>query len=85
MFPTAVAALPVSADWLRVMRMLRLLKVARYVPALGLFGAVFRNERRPLVAAGSVMVMLLVLQSAVMFVLERGAQPEAFASIPHAM
>jgi voltage-gated potassium channel len=75
--------LPLSPDWLRLLRLLRLLKLARYVPALGLLGAVIRNERRPLFATLMVMVVLLFLNSAIMFVLERQAQPKIFASIPH--
>jgi voltage-gated potassium channel len=76
---------PIPADWLRVLRLLRLLKVARYAPGLSLFISVLRNESRPLFAALLVMVVLLVVESGIMFVLEREAQPKAFASIPHAM
>lgn len=77
--------LPIPADGLRILRLLRLLKIARYAPGLPLFVAVIRNESRPLFAALLVMVVLLVLESSIMFVLERDAQPERFASIPHAM
>ena len=76
---------PIDADWLRVLRLLRLLKIGRYAPGLSLFVAVIRNESRVLIAALLVMIVLLVLESAVMFVLERGAQPKVFASIPHSM
>ena len=77
--------IPIDPNWLRVLRLCRVLKVARYTPALALFAAVIRNERRALVAALLVMSVLLVLESAVMFVLEREAQPKIFASIPHSM
>jgi voltage-gated potassium channel len=77
--------LPMGSDWLRVLRLLRLLKLARYAPALPLFAAVIRNEGRPLLAGLIVMAVLLIFNSGVMFVLERDAQPKAFASIPHAM
>jgi len=77
--------LPISPDWLRVLRLCGLLKVARYVPALALFSAVIRNERRPLLGALLVMAVLLLLSSGVMFQLEREAQPKVFASIPHTM
>ena len=76
---------PIPPDWLRVLRLLRLLKLARYTPALSVFAAVIRHERRLLLATLWVIVMLLVLESAVMFALERDAQPGVFASIPHAM
>ena len=77
--------LPIHPDWLRVLRLCRLLKVARYVPALALFTAVLRSERRPLLGALLVMGVVLVLSSGVMFLLEREAQPTVFASIPHTM
>lgn len=76
---------PISPDWLRVLRLLRLLKLARYTPALSVFTAVIRHERRLLLATLWVILVLLVLESAVMFALERDAQPGVFASIPHAM
>lgn len=77
--------LPLSPDWLRLLRLLRLLKLGRYVPALGLLGAVIRNESRILLATLMVLLTLLILNSAVMFVLEQQAQPKIFASIPHTL
>ena len=77
--------LSVHPDWLRILRLLRLLKVSRYAPGLSLFVAVIRNESRPLFAALLVMAVLLVVESGIMFVIERGAQPQVFASIPHTM
>lgn len=77
--------LPVPPDWLREVRLLRLLKLGRYAKALPLFAAVIRNESRPLLAALMVMGVLLVLNSGIMFALERTAQPQVFASLPHAM
>lgn len=76
---------PIDADWLRVLQLLRLLKVARYASGLPLFVAVIRTESRPLLAALLVMVVLLVVESGVMFMLEREAQPERFSSIPHTL
>lgn len=84
--PALLALLPgVGRDALRVLLLLRLLKLGRYASALALVATVVRNERRTLLAALMVMLVVLVLASAVMFALERGAQPEVFASIPHAM
>ncbi len=77
--------LPIHPDALRLLRLLRLLKIARDAPGLSLFIAVIRNERRPLLISLMVMLILLVLESSVMFILERDAQPMAFGSIPHAM
>jgi len=77
--------LSVHPGWLRVLRLVRLLKIARYTPGLSLFVAVIRAERRSLLAAFLVMMVLLVLESGVMFLIEREAQPKAFASIPHTL
>jgi voltage-gated potassium channel len=84
--PALVAmVVPVPVDALRLFRVLRLLKLARYTPALTLFAAVIRNESRALLATLFVVVILLVLEASIMYVIERGAQPKVFASIPHAM
>jgi voltage-gated potassium channel len=84
--PALIALLvPIPVDALRLLRLLRLLKLARYTPALSLFAAVIRNEGRSLLATLLVVAVLIVLESAVMYVLEREAQPKVFASIPHSM
>jgi voltage-gated potassium channel len=72
-------------DWLRVLKLLRLLKLARHAPGLSLFVAVIRAESRSLLAAFLVMAVLLMVESGIMFIIERHAQPEKFASIPHTM
>ncbi len=65
--------------------LLALVKLARYMPGLSLVVAVFRNESRSLLAALTVLLVLLVLASGVMYVLERAAQPTVFTSIPKTM
>jgi len=60
-------------------------KLTRYFPGLDLVFAVLRTELRPLGAALAAMLTLLLLASSSMYYLERDAQPEMFASIPHAM
>ena len=76
---------PIPVDALRLLRVARLLKLARYTPALNLFAAVIRNESRALLATLLVVAVLLVLEATIMYTLEREAQPKVFASIPHAM
>jgi voltage-gated potassium channel len=76
---------PLGEDYSSLLMLLALLKAARYAKSLSLFGAVFRNEGRSLISGMMVMMVLMVLVSAVMFVLERNAQPDVFRSIPHAM
>jgi voltage-gated potassium channel len=77
--------LPSGDDFFGLLTLLALLKSARYATSLSLLVAVFRNEGRSLISGMMAMMVLMVLVSAVMFVLERGAQPDVFRSIPHAM
>jgi voltage-gated potassium channel len=71
-----------GADAARLAAVLALVKIARYAPALPLVTTVFRNERRPLLAALTVMLVLLVLAASVIYTLEHKAQPQLFSSIP---
>lgn len=61
------------------------LKILRYMSAVDTIVAVVRNERRAIGAALGVMFVLLIFASTVMYMFERAAQPENFASILHAM
>ncbi len=65
--------------------LLPLLKLARYMPGLGLVARVFRNEASALGAAFGTLAVLIVLTGGVMYLLEHKAQPEAFASIPKSL
>ncbi len=76
---------PLGQDVSRLAMLFALLKSARYSKSLPLFAAVFRNEGQALLSGLSVMMVLMVLVSGIMFVLERHAQPAVFNSIPHAM
>jgi voltage-gated potassium channel len=58
------------------------LKIARYAPALPLVLTVFRNEARSLLAALTVMLVLLLLAASIMYEIEHDAQPQLFSSIP---
>lgn len=77
--------LPLPGQVLEIAPLLAILKLARYVPAMPLVAAVFRNEGRALLGAVMVMGVLMVLAAAVMYELERAAQPEVFKSIPHTL
>ena len=70
---------------LRVARLFRMLKLVRYSRSLRLLGTVVRRERDVFVVVGAGMAALLVAASSAMYFAERGAQPEAFSSIPAAM
>jgi len=75
----------VDLRFMRVFRLLRLLKLTRYSSAMDSFVRVIQSERRPLMATMMIMAMLLVFASSIVFMFEKDAQPEDFASIPHAM
>ncbi len=63
----------------------RILKLTRYSPAMQTFAAVIRNERRSIVAAFLVMVIMLIAASSLIFLAEHKVQPVKFGSIPDAM
>ena len=69
---------------LRVFRLLRFLKLARYSPALNTLGRVLVAESRALLGALMVMISLLLFASSVIHFLEQDIQPEYFGSIPRA-
>lgn len=75
----------IDLRFIRIFRLLRILKLTRHSAALSLVGSVLHAERRALFAAAVVMLVLLVIASSLMYFAERHAQPDAFASIPHAM
>ncbi len=74
-----------DSDWFRVLRLIAVVKITRYAPALQLFIAVIRNESRVLLSALLAMTVVWILVSAVIFALEHQAQPDAFSSVPQAM
>jgi voltage-gated potassium channel len=73
-------ALPIDSDLLLQLQVLRILKLMRYSSAVETLGSVLRNEIRPLVAAGVIMLTLLVSFSTLMYLAERHAQPDKFGS-----
>ena len=75
----------IDLRFMRVFRLLRILKLTRHSAALSMVGSVLYAERRALTASVTVMLVLLVFTSGLMYFAERAAQPEAFASIPHSM
>lgn len=77
--------LPVPVELYQLAGVIVLLKLARYLPALPLVGAVVAREGRSLLAALTAMLVLLVIVSTVMYLLERDVQPDLFRSIPHTM
>jgi voltage-gated potassium channel len=65
--------------------LLRIFKLVRSSPAMGTLRAVLVNERSVLLGAVTIMLVLLLFSSTVIYLVERKGQPEAFGSIPAAM
>lgn len=84
--PFYVALLaPLDLRVLRVFRLIRFLKLARYSPALSSLWGTLVAERRALLGAFIIMMGLLMLCSSLIYFVEGAAQPEVFGSVPQAM
>ena len=70
---------------LRIFRLLAMLRLTHYSEALQILAIIVRRESKTLAAIFLVIVSLLLLVSYFIYLIERHAQPEAFASIPEAM
>jgi voltage-gated potassium channel len=70
---------------LRLVRLVRSLKIARYSRSLRLLSTVLRGKKEELVMSAFVAFIVLLLWSTVIYLVERGAQPAVFSSIPAAM
>ncbi len=79
------AVFPYNFLFLRLFRLIRLLKLIRYSPALATLVVVFRNEGKSWSAAFIIMITMLVFASSLMWMFEHEAQPTMFSSIPAAM
>jgi voltage-gated potassium channel len=75
----------VDLRWLRVLRLVRLLKISHYSSALeDLFSAI-RAEKNAFGAALYLFCIALFISSSLMYVVENTVQPEHFSSIPTTM
>ena len=69
----------------RIIRVLRLLKLAHYFPAFELLVSVIASEKRALLSILGVLIVILLLVSSGIYYFEKEAQPDAFSSIPESM
>ncbi|MBA7483926.1 hypothetical protein ES707_19443 [subsurface metagenome] len=69
----------------RISRVFRFLKLGRYSASFKLFVKILRKKREELLMTGSVILIVLIVSSCLMYVAENKAQPELFSSIPDAM
>ncbi len=79
--------LPPTFDlrFLRIFRLLSVLRITHHSPALGILASVLKRESKTLVAVFMLMFVLLFFASTMIYYIERTAQPVAFSSIPKAM
>ncbi|MCX7937193.1 MAG: ion transporter [Chlorobi bacterium] len=72
--------------FLRILRLtFRLLRIIRYSHTLSIFITVAKTERREIAASISVLLILVVLASSLMYYIEHPHQPDKFPDIPSAM
>lgn len=69
----------------RFFRLFRLLKLARYSQALNRLGLALRLAREELVLFLAMSLVVIYLAAVGIYYFERSAQPDAFASVPHAL
>ncbi len=77
--------LPLDLRILRVFRLVRFFKLARYSTGLRSLGRALQAEWRALAACLIIMAGLILIAGAVMYAAERNAQPDVFGSIPQAL
>jgi voltage-gated potassium channel len=70
---------------LRLFRLIRVMKLGRYSHAMQTFHTVLEKTKEQLLLALSILFVVLVLASSMMYYAEHDVQPEKFASIPDAM
>jgi hypothetical protein len=75
----------VDLRFLRIVRMVRLLKLGRYSSASDTMFAVIRKELPVLMAAMFMIALLVFMMAAFGFLLERDAQPDKFENIPQSI
>jgi len=75
----------VDLRFLRMFRLVRFLKLARYSPALGSLLQAIASESRALVAALVIMLGLVLTAASALYLVEREVQPDRFGTIPDAM
>lgn len=70
---------------IRLLRIVRFYRLARYVPALATIGRVVAAEWRPLLGSGVLFLGLLLFTAVLMNLAEGGLQPDRLGDVPSAM
>lgn len=69
----------------RLLRLFRLFKMGRYIRSIRVLGSVLREKKQEMFLVVTVLTIVLIMISSLMYYVEQEAQPEAFSSIPAAM
>lgn len=80
----AMLFLPVSravADAVHIVRLVRLIKISRYMRGLHAISRVFSKRRHEIVAAFMVLALVAIASSVLMYQAEHAVQPEVFDSV----
>jgi voltage-gated potassium channel len=70
---------------LRLVRFMRVLKLARYSKAMQNILRVINKKKADILVALSIVILLVLLSSSLLYFIEHDAQPEKFSSIPESM
>ncbi len=70
---------------LRLFRLFRIFKLGRYSLAFNLIAVVLKKRRAELTVSLTLLLMLLIFASTIMFYVESEANPDSFKSIPQTM
>ncbi|MDD9953458.1 MAG: ion transporter [Candidatus Woesearchaeota archaeon] len=70
---------------IRLFRLLRLLKLGGYTSSLSVMERVFKTKKEEILMSISIMLVLILTVSSLMYFVENTAQPEVFSSIPATM
>ncbi len=81
----AIIVYQVDLRFLRVFRLMRLLKLTRYSSATQTLTGVLKRERPIIFSAMFVLFLLILLTASLGYLLEHDAQPDVFTNIPEAI
>lgn len=77
--------IPIDLRYLRLFRLLRLLKLSHYFDGLEVFGRVLRREAGAIAGALMIMTVITVVSACLMFTVENAAGPGNFESVAQAI
>ncbi|MBT8443270.1 MAG: potassium channel family protein [Gammaproteobacteria bacterium] len=77
--------IPVDLRYLRLFRLLRLLKLSHYFDGLRIFSVVLQRESSAIAGALLIMLTLIIVSACLMFTVENAAHPGRFESVAEAI